>query len=356
MTPESTITSFRSAASATLDAVVHRLYVKRRSLFGLRRGPFGRRYEHLWPFANAWSALGTWASISGPRQTSEVLDSFPTGLAAYHPRGLAALSSGGPVSFDSSVARQARGPGEVYFDDNAWLGLALVHHHDISADARALRLAHRLFDFLVSGWSADDSWSHPGGIRWKLSPADTTRNTCSNAPGAELGALLHEHTGCEEALQWALRIYEWVRATLRGPGGLYRDRISPEGDVESTIWSYNQGTMIGAGVLLHRVTGDGTYLEQASETAAASLAHFGVDSLVGQGAAFNAVFFRNLFLLNQVAPNFSYGALASAFATAMWERCRDARTGLFLAGGSPLNASAPMIEVYALLAGAQPHA
>ena len=46
------------------------------------------------------------------------------------------------------------------------------------------------------------------------------------------------------------------------------------------------------------------YLTQAEQTATAAVAYFGTGStLVNQGPAFNAIYFRNLFLLNKVAPN-----------------------------------------------------
>ena len=343
-------------ASITLDAILRcRLYSKRRHLFGTRRMPFGRAYEHLWPFADAWSAVVTLASIAGQPRVRAVLDGFFDGLTSYHPLRSEVYRRTGAVSFEASIARRTDGTGEVFYDDNTWLGLALVRHHEVTGDARALGLAERLFEYIVSGWSTDD-WSHPGGIRWKPSAAELSRNTCSNGPVAELAALLHQHTGRAATLAWARRIYDWTRATLLGPDGLYFDRISPAGGIEPTIWSYNQGTMVGAGVLLYEATGDRTYVQHASATAEASLERFNLDELVRQGAAFGAVFLRNLLLLDRVATNPAYRRLASAFGAAMWEKQRDPRTGFFGSGGPPLNSTAPMIEVYALLAGAEPHA
>jgi predicted alpha-1,6-mannanase (GH76 family) len=151
-------------------------------------------------------------------------------------------------------------------------------------------------------------------------------------------------------------IYDWVRDALLGPDGLYADRIAPDGMVSTTAWSYNQGTMIGAGVLLHRVTGDGRYLTQATETAAASLQRFNLEALLTQDAAFNAVFFRNLFLLDEVVPDPRYRQLALDYGEEMWRARRHPGTGLFRGQGSPLNNTAPLVELYALLAGAAPHA
>jgi predicted alpha-1,6-mannanase (GH76 family) len=172
---------------------------------------------------------------------------------------------------------------------------------------------------------------------------------------AELGALVYLETGDEEALLWAIRIYEWVRAVLLGPDGLYFDRIDPVGGLNTDVWSYNQGTMIGAGVLLHRITGEQNYLTHASVTAAASMTHFPTEALVGRDAAFHAVFFRNLFMLDQVVPDSSYRQRALTYGNHMWEQFRNVSTGLFNGNMSRLNNSAPLVETYALLAGAPPH-
>jgi hypothetical protein len=296
------------------------------------------------------------SSLEGESSADSVLAGFFDGLAAYHRSHRAALSAAGPVGFESSVViPPLRRGGEVYFDDNAWLGLALVRHHEIRHDTHSLSLAGRIFEFITSGWSSDDSWNHPGGIRWKQPASNVSRNTCSNGPTAELAALLHEHTGAPGPLQWSMRVYDWVRSALLGPDGLYVDRIAPDGTCDTTIWSYNQGTMIGAGVLLHRLTDDPEYLAHATATAAAAVDRFRLPVLVNQDAAFNAVFFRNLLLLDGVVPDPAYRRLAQAYAEEMWSSHRDPRTGLFGGGTSPLNDTAPLVEIDALLAGAPAH-
>jgi uncharacterized protein YyaL (SSP411 family) len=170
---------------------------------------------------------------------------------------------------------------------------------------------------------------------------------------AELALLVHLATGDPAALEWGSRIYEWVRSCLQGPDGLYRDRIALDGTVNSNIYSYNQGTMIGAGVLLHRITEDGRYLDQARATAGAGVSRFGLGELRRQEPAFNAVWFRNLFMLAEIDRSPGYLEMATAYAHARWESERDPKTGFF--GSAPvLNSTGPMIEIYALIAGGSP--
>ena len=276
------------------------------------------------------------------------------GLRAYSQEpGI--LGGAGSAGFESVVTPPLGGGGDRFYDDNAWLGLALVRHHELTRDPVLLRLAERVFSFVVSGWSTEASWQIPGGIRWKEPASNRSRNTCVNGPAAELAARLHEKTGEATYLDWALRTYEWTRRALQGPDCLYVDQIAPDGTRTPTIWSYNQGSTIGAGVLLARQTSDPSFLDQSEETAAAYVAGLDVPALIAQDPAFNAVLFRNLLLLDDVRPDQRYRTLLAAYASAMWAT-RRLRHGLFAGNGSALNNAAAMIQISALLAGAPAHA
>ena len=86
--------------------------------------------------------------------------------------------------------------------------------------------------------------------------------------------------------------------------------------------------MVGAGVLLNKLTGTSAYLQQAEQTASASLLYFGTGStLIDQGPAFNGIYFRNLLFLNSVVPNDGYASEAQSFGSSMWAQ-RQVSTGL----------------------------
>lgn len=333
-------------------------YDRERHLFGTRRWFGKRRYEFLWPYANAWSACAALASLpehAVGEDPASVLEGFPAGLTAYSPHHQAVFEETGAVGFQSAVVAPLGQGGDVFYDDNAWIGLAMLRHHRLTGDRRLVDLARRILAFVLTGWTADQAWSHPGGIRWKVAAESTSRNACANAPTAALAVRVHQASEDPDALAWAVRIYQWTRDTLLGSDDLYGDRITPGGEIEPTRWSYNQGSMIGAGVLLHEVTGDQTYLDQARATAAASVAQFPAPALGAQGAAFAAVLLRNLLLLDRVAPDPRYRRLAVDFGAEQWAPGRRLANGLFRGAGPPLGRTAPMIEVYALIAGATPH-
>jgi hypothetical protein len=342
-------------ATATFSAIrAPRLYGRGHRLFGTRRRWLvGRDYEYLWPFADAWSALCTLGSLSDQEDALKLLEAMVSGLRFYtkEPR---ILEGAGDAGFESVVRPPLGGGGDRFYDDNAWLGLALVRHHELTGNPELLRLAQRVFSFVVSGWSTDTTWRFPGGIRWKEPTTNRSRNTCANGPAAELATRVYERSGDAMYLDWAIRIYDWTRGALLGPDGLYADQIAPNGSLTPRIWSYNQGSMIGAGVLLARQTSDSSFLDHSAETAEFYLGKVGVVELSTQDPAFNAVLFRNLLLLDQVRPDHRYRSLAAEYGSAMWATKR-LRHGLFVGNGSPLNNAAAMVQIYALVAGAQPH-
>jgi mannose/cellobiose epimerase-like protein (N-acyl-D-glucosamine 2-epimerase family) len=342
-------------ARATFEAVRLHLYDERRALYTTRRLLWWHDFEALWPFAGGWSALGTLLSLGDEDDvlTGQLADAR-RGLAGYHRQHEHALTGQGPVGFESMVVPPSGPGGDVYYDDNAWVALALLQEHRLRGGDELVVLAQRIFEWIVTGWSEEPRWSHPGGIRWKEPASNRSRNTCSNGPTAEVAAVLYQLTGDRQLLEWAQRIYEWVSTTLRRDDLLYADRIDPDGTIHQDVWSYNQGTMLGAGVLLHQATDEQHYLDDASATADAALTRFTPETLSLQLEAFDAVFLRNLLMLAQVRPDPAYGRLAREYGELMWQEHRD-RRGLFAGPGDPLNHSAPMIEVYALAAGAPGH-
>jgi Glycosyl hydrolase family 76 len=344
-------------ATTTLAAIrAPRFYDRGHNLFGTRGrrwGLFGRDYEDLWPFTGAWSALCTLGSLPGQKDALDLAGAMVNGLRCYSKES-EILERTGEAGFEAVVRPPLGSGGDRFYDDNAWLGLALVRHHELTGNPELLRLAQRVFSFLTSGWSTDATWQFRGGIRWKESTGNRSRNACANGPIGELAARLHQKSGDTIYLDWSVRIYEWAQEALRGADGLYVDRIAPDGARTPTIWSYNQGSMIGAGVLLARETDDPSFLEHAVETAGAYVDSRDVAELMTQDPAFNAVLFRNLLVLDRVRPDDRYRSLAAQYSSAMWESKRS-RHGLFDGNGSPLNNTAAMLQIDALVAGAQPH-
>ena len=191
----------------------------------------------------------------------------------------------------------------------------------------ALVDADRVLRFIGEG-------EHPdGGVRWVEQPR-SPRNTCSTAPTAQLALWLHLLTGDDGALAFAERCRGFLVSVLRRDDHLYADNLAVDGTVDPAIYSYNQGTPVGMDVLFHRVGGDEAYLDAAAATAEAGIEHYGrEDRLWREAPCFNAIWLRNLAMLDAVRPLPGLQPLLESYAARLWTEARDPATGWFTGGG-----------------------
>lgn len=309
------------------------------------------RFAHLWPYSQvvmgglllAGRRSGAQADDPGPARRLAALEHYwNPEVAAYLP----VADPPGPAS------------GDLYYDDNAWVGLALLQWSRMRTARPALVRAARVFSLLAGGFDRDPSKPAPGGIPWTRAPGETTRNTCSNGPSAELGAGLYLATGEPRFLEWARALEHWTTTALLGEDGLYRDHLLLDGSFEETRWSYNQGSMIAANALLHRATGDPGYLERARGVAAASLAHYSGGRLMAQPTEFNAIFLRGLLVLAATRPDDSLHRLLLRYAEDLYTEQLDYKERLDPTSGRVIGRAqessvlhqAGVIEVLALAA------
>jgi uncharacterized protein YyaL (SSP411 family) len=306
------------------------------------------RWAAAWPYSQAMAATISVAAIPGlHRKYRSDLQARLGGLEAY-----ADHADAQPAGYSSEVV-PPRGPGgSRYNDDNEWIGIELIRLNHLATDPRLLTAAAKQLTLVYSQWDTQPVFC-PGGVPWQTLTPGTTRNTVSNATGAELGAQLYASTHNAAYLNEALQMYNWVRTCLTNPDGLYGDHLDDAGDVDPTEWTYNQGTMIGAGVMLYQATHNRTYLLQARATALTALATFTPEALAQQPEAFDAIYVRNLLLLGAATGDPRYKSFASWFAGDQWSNVRDPVSGLFLSdpgGTTQLADQSAMVQVYALLA------
>jgi hypothetical protein len=291
-----------------------------------------------------------------PSSVARELRARLVGLDAYLDRN----NSGAPegmytstlAAFDGTVAPPAGPGGTKYYDDNDWIGIELLRAYGLTHDPAVLASAEAVMSFEMAGWDTNPEHICPGGIPFSNSAENTDRNTVTTAPAAELGAQLYRITRKTQYLQFAVKAYEWVRHCLLAPSGLYADHISPKGAVEPMLWSYNQGTMIGAGTLLYQATGNSGYLYDARQTARAALAYFTPERLGSEIPFFPSVYFRNVLYLDSVTHDPPGKRLAQAYVDYAWQHLRLANN-LFVSGSPPsaqLLVQAAVAQIYALLA------
>lgn len=325
-------------AVAAYDAMQANFYKADSQLYRQQYPEGDLPYSTAWPFSQALGGTIDLAGIRWAGAGSEFTADVEARLAALETYWNPDRS---PAGYDSYVRGEYGPGGELFYDDNLWIGLELVRHYRMTGDEAALDRARQVFDLVVSAWVDDSSWAAPGGIRWKEN--SDSRNAVSNAPAAKLGLRLYQLTDDPAERDyyrtWAERIYQWVVDTLQAPDGLIWDSIAPDGSVTDWVFSYNQGTMIGTNVLLAEVTGDDTYLDRAETIADAALSYFDGDGFYQQDMEFNAIFFKNLFLLDERVHDPEYGTVLASYVDRIWNEDVDPDTNVVQRGaaGSPTN-------------------
>jgi hypothetical protein len=337
----------------------------------------GKKYSFLWPFSRAMlgtlALAGVPASLVGGTSYSAAVQDRLTGLARYWD------GQANPPAYDSYVV--AQGGGDKYHDDNAWIGLALIEQYRMGLTT--LDRAKQLFTYAQSGWDANAGDSDAGGIFWVQQGAGAgltnhDRGAGATAGPAELGFHLHLLTGsstydgdgtvvASPGSLGATNMMNWVNAYLdsgKSGTGVYWNVVRSDGSVDTNLWSYNQGVMIGANILRYELTTNTTYLTQAAGIANNALTYYG--TFTSQPPSFNAMLFQNLLMLYP----YSNTTLQSTILQTMqsygdwaWTNtsARNSRTNLFYfndagqpSGGTgqraQLRDQGAMTQLYALLA------
>lgn len=132
-----------------------------------------------------------------------------------------------------------------YYDDIAWLGLAL----DRAERDLGLRFRRPIATVTAALGQAWDEYPLRGGIPWRV--GDPFRNAPANGPMTILMARRGRLDRARQALDWMNRHY------LDPATGLVVDGIrpGPQGQpyrVDRVFWTYNQGLLLGAEVAVLR--------------------------------------------------------------------------------------------------------
>lgn len=225
-----------------------------------------------------------------------------------------------------------------YYDDIAWLGLALLRASaatGIAVDEAVTPIVEQL----RAGWTDHAG----GGVWWRR--RDTFKNVPANGPAAILLARWSRAGGERADLQRARSITQWMESTLVDPNtgllwdGLYTDADGAVGEIVTTVYTYCQGVFLGACLELAPGDTSGVWLQRAERTVdavAAGVARDGV--LVGQGGGdgglFAGILARYLALAALVMPTLGAvgaGGLAAnlvrSSADAAWHSRAVARGG-----------------------------
>jgi predicted alpha-1,6-mannanase (GH76 family) len=234
-------------------------------------------------------------------------------------------------------------------DDSEWWGLTWIQAYDLTKNRKYLDMAVKIAEYVEGYW---DPSTCGGGVWWN--GERTYKNAVTNGLWIRLTAELHNRMPRDK--RWLGRAQEgwnWFTASgMINSAGLVndglRDDCTSNGD---TVWSYNQGLAIGAGLELWRATHDAKILPTVRRLADAAIAPGGLvtDGVLTEycdapgrtcddnGKQFKGIFMRYWMDLADTTRDPRYTAFVAQQAAAVWDQDRDAsdRLGVRWSGAEP---------------------
>lgn len=262
LTPPPPAPAFARWGEETLKTIHQDLFLPKSGLYAEMAADKDGRPSHpsfMWGVGVQLSALAA-ASAVQPDNYLEQTRAYADAIQVYW------LNHNGHAGYDVQP-----GPKESdrYYDDNAWLVLALAEVFEVSKDRKYLDQSIETFRFVMTG--EDDKLG--GGLYWREKIL-SSKNTCTNAPTIVSALRLHQLTGEATYLETARRLYAWTNSHLQDKDGLYWDNIRLDGRVDRRKFSYNSALMIRANCLFHAISGEAKYLQEAQRIARAAEKHW----------------------------------------------------------------------------------
>ena len=232
---------------------------------------------------------GVGVLISAQNRIAKLHPSYRRVLESTLVKNQAYWNPQGPVpGYDVQPGKT--GDQDRYYDDNAWMVMALVESYEVTGNGKWLKRAQQSLDYVLSG--EDDRLG--GGIYWK-EREKTSKNTCSNGPAAAACLAVFEHIRDRKLLDKAKSIYDWTKSHLLAPNGLYWDNINLNGRIDKTQWSYNSALMLRTAKALAEKTHEAKYQQDADILEAACIKRWvRPDGTIDDELQFAHLLFENL--------------------------------------------------------------
>ena len=289
-----------------------------------------------WNSAVALQTIGDYMQRTGDRRYLGQLDNTFEKDKGVFPAG---VLSGDPLlgNFTSRA-----------IDDSEWWGLTWLQAYDLTHDPKYLNMAVTIANYVDGYW---DTSTCGGGVWWD--GERTYKNAIVNGLWIRLTAELHNRIPGDTL--WLGRS-KTAWAWFQGSGMINADGLVNDGLTNTctnngqTVWSYNQGLAIGAGLELWRATRDPRILTSVQRLADAAI---GPNALVTDGVLtetcdatdqtcddngkqFKGIFMRYWTDLVDTTHDRRYAAFLDQQAAGIWDDDRDAagRLGTRWAGAT----------------------
>jgi predicted alpha-1,6-mannanase (GH76 family) len=220
-----------------------------------------------------------------------------------------------------------------FYDDDLWWALAWINAYDVTHQQTYLDLAEGIFLAVSKTWG---TYCSNGGIywSWKKDYVNAIANELFLSTAAHLANRVEQRKSTY--LAWAKKSLDWFFASgMINSEGTINDGLTDKCENnEKTVWSYNQGVILGGLVELHRAEFHPkyNYLKAANNIAEAAIIELsGSNGVIhdacepscgADGAQFKGIFMRNLVLLQQASPNEMFAETIRVNADSIWENDR----------------------------------
>lgn len=326
-----------------------------------------------WNSANCLTVIGDLAAVD-PTVTPQVTAVLAISLVAaqdYNLQTTKIIQQDFMIKsfYDSSVPDgvHANAPADPkgflngYYDDEGWWALAWIKAYDITQNQDYLQTAMDIFADMQMGETTPC-----GGIWWDK--AHTYVNAIANELYLSVAAHLANRvtnkggylTIAQQQLSW-FQNSSMINSMSLINDGLTSACVSNGG----TVWSYNQGVILGGLVELDKASPGQTYLDLAQSIATAAIQALGLNGVLhdpcepncgGDGSQFKGIFMRNLQQLQTAAPNPMFLNFIASNAKSIWASDRNTGNELGIDWGgpfiNPVNAATQSSALDALVAAA----
>jgi predicted alpha-1,6-mannanase (GH76 family) len=277
-----------------------------------------------WNSAVALQTIGDYMQRTGDRRYLSQLDNTFEKDKGVFPAG---YLSGDPLlgNFTSRA-----------IDDSEWWGLTWIQAYDLTKNRKYLDMAVTIAEYVEGYW--DNTCG--GGVWWD--GERTYKNAVTNGLWIRLTAELHNRLpGDSRWLGRAQAGWNWLTGSgMINSSGLVNDGLNTSTCQNNggTVWSYNQGLAIGAGLELWRATHEPELLTTVRRLAAAAIGSGGLvsDGVLTEycdapdrqcddnGKQFKGIFLRYWMDLADTTHDARYAAFVQQQATSVWDNDRDA--------------------------------
>lgn len=146
-------------------------------------------------------------------------------------------------------------------DDIAWMVIACTRASLLTGNTTYQVKAKEQFDKM---WARAYTTQYGGGLLWKRGLI--TKNACINGPAMVACCYLAQATGDKTYYDKAISLYTWSKIYLfNAATGKVNDAY--DGTIHDWSSTYNQGTYLGAAVMLYNYTKNPSYLLEAQRIA-----------------------------------------------------------------------------------------